>query len=65
MLSPGYLVCYINTLQGDPAYNISKTAGPAIVDPWVKGFESDEPADGGCPRVQPLKCDGPQCPAEL
>ena len=47
---------------GDPGYNISKTPPSAIVDPWVQGFTSDDPAEGGCPRVQPLPCKGPQCP---
>ena len=62
-ISDCYLVCYINTLTGDPGYNITKTPGSAIVAPWVKGFTSDDPAEGGCPRVKPLPCKGPQCPA--
>eukprot|EP01046_Picozoa_sp_COSAG06_P013453 COSAG06_NODE_815_length_12103_cov_4.891458_5_plen_80_part_00 len=59
------LACYrLAPQEGDPGYNITKTASAAIVDPWVKGFTSDDPAEGGCPRVQPLPCKGPQCPVD-
>ena len=29
-----YLKCYLNTLLGDPAYNISKADTAQIVGPW-------------------------------
>ena len=62
-ISDCYLNCYLNTLIGFPGYNISKTAGSMIVDPWINAFTSDDPTEGGCPRVKPLACKGPQCPA--
>lgn len=65
-VSDCYLVCYLNTLVGDPAYNLTKLAPELFVGPWVQGFTEDDPAKGGCPRVQPLPCDNTwgQCPPD-
>ena len=61
-ISDCYLVCYLNTLIGDPAYNLTAMTPEAITAPWVRAFEEDDPALGGCPIVQPLPCEGSQCP---
>ena len=57
-------VCYLNTLTGDPAYNLTKMAPASFVTEWQAGFTEDDPAKGGCPPVKPLQCEGPQCPGD-
>jgi hypothetical protein len=61
-VSDCYLVCYLNTLTGDPAYNLTKMAPEMFVGPWRMAFTEDDPAKGGCPAVTPLPCEGHQCP---
>ena len=51
-----YLNCYKNTLLGDAAFNLTAMPQKQIVEKWSAGF-----GDGGCPVVQPAKCEGEQC----
>ena len=51
-----YLSCYKNTLLGDAYYNFTAMTKEAILEPWEGGFK-----EGGCPVVQPAKCEGSQC----
>jgi hypothetical protein len=65
-ISDCYLVCYLNTLTGDPAYNLTKLPAAEFVSKWVGGFQEDDPTQGGCPSVTPLPCDNTwgQCPRD-
>ena len=45
--------------------NLTKMEASEIVAPWLRGFEEDEVANGGCARVEPLPCQGEQCPLKL
>ena len=44
---------------------MTKMEASEIVAPWLRGFEEDEVANGGCARVEPLPCQGEQCPLKL
>jgi len=48
-----YLDCYRNTLMGDASQNITRIPPQDMIDPWVAAFTYDDPAQGGCPHVQP------------
>ena len=54
--STAYLDCYKNALLGDAAFNLSAMRHEDIYGPWERGF-----GPGGCPVVQPAKCEGAQC----
>lgn len=65
-ISDCYLICYLNTLEGDPAYNLTKLEPEVYVSRWVNGFTEEDPTKGGCPSVTPLPCDDTwhQCPRD-
>ncbi len=53
------LTCFKNTLLGDAYYNLSAMPKRQLQASWEAGFAP--PAQGGCPEVQPAKCEGSQC----